>query len=166
MVFIRKTKIKGKTYLYLVANKWVNGKVKQKYLAYIGKEEDLPKLLERVLPWKKLTKYELENLSYSAPLELLKLANEIEIPKVFANHFTKEWGVDAGVASTLMILNYCFESKSKNKLSDWYEQTYLKHELKIPAKKINRDLLYHTLDFFSEEKIEKIHEEIFRKAKE
>ena len=166
MVFIRKTKIKGKTYLYLVTNKWIKGKVKQKYLAYIGKEEELPKLLQEILPLRKLIKYDIENLSHSAPLELLKIANEIEIPKIITDKFPKEWGVDAGIASTLMILNYCFDSKSKNKLSDWYDQTYLKHELKISSKKINRDLLYHTLDFFDEEKIEDLHKQIFQKAKE
>ena len=166
MVFIRKTKIKGKTYLYLVTNKWIKGKVKQKYLAYIGREEELPRLLEEILPLRKLTKYDIENLSYSAPLELLKIANEIEIPKIITNKFPKEWGVDAGTASTLMILNYCFDSKSKNKLSDWYDQTYLKHELKISSAKINRDLLYHSLDFYDEEKIEDLHKQIFQKAKE
>ncbi|MEK7076190.1 MAG: IS1634 family transposase [Patescibacteria group bacterium] len=166
MVLIKRRKIKGHVYLYVVRNYREKDKVKQKYIAYLGREDNLPNLLSEYAKLRNLTNSELENLSYSAPLELLKLANEIEIPKVFASHFKKEWGVDAGVASTLMILNYCFESKSKNKLSDWYEQTYLKHELKIPAKKINRDLLYHTLDLFSEEKIEKIHEEIFKKAKE
>lgn len=166
MVFIRKTKIKGKTYLYLVTNKWVNGKVKQKYIAYLGREGDLPKLLEEILPLRQLTKCELENLSYSAPLELLNIANEIEIPKFFSKHFVKAWGVDAGIASTLMILNYCLESKSKNKLSGWYEQTYLKHLLKIHPSKLNSDLLYRTLDFFDEEKIEDLHKQIFQKAKE
>jgi transposase len=166
MVFIRKTKIKGKVYLYLVTNKWIKGKVKQKFLAYLGREDNLPKFLEKILPLKHLAESEIENLSYSAPLELLKIVKEIEIPSILSINFKKEWGVDAGIASTLMILNYCFESKSKNKLADWCNQTYLKHELKIPSKKINRDLLYHTLDLFSEEKIEKIHNEIFKKAKE
>ncbi len=166
MVFIRKTKIKGRVYLYLVTNKWIKGKVKQKFLAYLGREDNLPKLLERILPLKQLIKGELENLSYSAPVELLKIANEIEIRKIITEKFPKEWGVDAGTASTLMVLNYCFDSRSKNKLSDWYDQTYLKYELKIPTKKINRDLLYHTLDFYDEEKIEDLHKQIFQKAKE
>ena len=166
MVFIRKTKIKGKTYLYLVTNKWIKGKVKQKFLAYLGKEDNLPKLLEEILPLKQLIKGELENLSYSAPLELLKIANEVEIPKLFSKHFVKAWGVDAGIASTLMMLNYCLESKSKNKLSEWYEQTYLKHLLKIHPSKLNSDLLYHTLDLYDEKKIEDLHKQIFQKAKE
>jgi len=166
MVFIRKTKIKGKVYLYLVTNKWVKGKVKQKFLAYLGREDNLPKLLEKIIPLKQLTKGELENLSYSAPLELLKIANEIEIPKLFSKNFVKAWGVNAGTASTLMLLNYCLESKSKNKLSEWYEQTYLKHLLKIHPSKLNSDLLYRTLDFFNEKKIEELHQKIFEKAKE
>src|SRR3989344_3800606 len=166
MVYLRKHMRKGIAYYSVVETSRKNGKVKQKIICYIGNEKNYVSFMKEAINSKDFLSVELENLSYSAPLELLKLANEIEISKVFANHFTKEWGVDAGVASTLMILNYCFESKSKNKLSDWYEQTYLKHELKIPAKKINRDLLYHTLDFFSEEKIEKMHEEIFKKAKE
>ena len=166
MTFIRKTKIKGKIYLYLVANRWVNGKVKQKYLAYLGREEKFPKLLEDVLPLRQMAKYDIENLSYSAVIELIKIANEIEITKIFSDAFPKKYGVDAGIASTIMILNYCLESKSKNMLSDWYDQTYLKHELKISANKLNSDLLYHTLDFFDEEKIESLHKQIFQKAKE
>ncbi len=165
MVFIKRCKIKGNYYLYVVSNYREKGKIKQKFHGYLGREDNLPNVLLEFLRFKELSKGELENLSYSAPLELLKIANEIEIPKIITDKFPKEWGVDAGMASTLMILNYCFDSKSKNKLSDWYEQTYLKHKLKIPANKINRDLLYHTLDFFSEEKIEKMHEEIFKKAK-
>jgi len=166
MTFIRKTKIKGKVYLYLVANRWIKGKVKQKYLAYLGREEKFPKLLEDVLPLRQMAKYDIENLSYSAAIELIKIANEIEITKIFSDAFPKKYGVDAGIASTIMILNYCLESKSKNKLSDWYDQTYLKHELKISASNLNSDLLYHTLDFFNEERIESLHRQIFQKAKE
>jgi len=166
MVFVRKKKRGDSTYMYLVSNKWVKGKVKQKVIAYLGEEKKLPQFLEKIIPLKMIMENEIENLSYSAPLELLKIANEIEIQKIITNKFPKEWGIDAGTASTLMVLNYCFESKSKNKLSDWYDQTYLKHELKIPSAKINRDLLYHTLDFFDEEKIEDLHKQIFEKAKE
>ncbi len=156
---------RGKTYFSVVKTFRENGKVRQRIIRYIGSESAYSKFLESSMNMQELIYSEIENLSYSAPLELLKIAEEIEIPKIFAENFKKEWGVDVGIASTLMILNYCFDSKSKNKLSDWYEQTYLKHKLKIPANKINRDLLYHTLDFFSEEKIEKMHEEIFKRAK-
>jgi transposase len=166
MVFIKRCKIRGNYYLYVVSNYREKGMIKQKVQGYLGREDKLPNILLELLKFKELSECELENLSYSAPLELLKIANKIEIPKIISNKFPKEWGVDAGIASTLMILNYCLDSKSKNKLWEWYEQTYLKHEFKIPTKKINRDLLYHTLDFFDEEKIEDLHKQIFQKAKE
>lgn len=44
MVFIRKKKLGNKEYYYLVENKNVDGKVKQKVLAYIGDKEKLEKL--------------------------------------------------------------------------------------------------------------------------
>lgn len=166
MVFIKRCKIKGNYYLYVVSNYRENGKIRQKFHGYLGREDKLPNTLLEFLKFKQLIECKLENLSYSAPSELLKIANWLEIPKIFGENFKKEWGVDAGIASTLMIINYCLESKSKNKLSEWYDQTYLKHELKIPSKRINRDLLYHTLDLYDEEKIEYLHKQIFQKAKE
>ena len=41
MTFIRKKKIKGKIYYYLVKNSLVNGKVKQKVVHYIGTADTL-----------------------------------------------------------------------------------------------------------------------------
>jgi len=46
MAFIRKKRISGKVYYYVVANKLVNGKVKQKVLYYIGTAETLLKKLK------------------------------------------------------------------------------------------------------------------------
>jgi transposase len=166
MVYIRKHQSKGKIYYSVVETFREKSKVRQKIIKYIGSEEAYSKFIQASMNAQELLNSDIENLSYSAPLELLKIANEIEITKIITEKFPKKWGVDAGTASTLMILNYCFDSKSKNKLSEWYDQTYLKHELKIPSKKINRDLLYHTLDFFNEEKIEDLHKQIFQKAKE
>ncbi len=41
MVFIRKKKVSGKIYYYLVENKMVNGKVQQKVLMYLGTAQNL-----------------------------------------------------------------------------------------------------------------------------
>ena len=45
MAFIRKKKIGGKIYYYIVENKLVGGKVMQKVLYYIGTAETLLKKL-------------------------------------------------------------------------------------------------------------------------
>ncbi len=44
MAFVREKIIGGKKYYYLVENKKINGKVRQKVLAYIGDKEKLTKL--------------------------------------------------------------------------------------------------------------------------
>ena len=45
MAFIRKKKIDGKIYYYIVKNQLVDGKVKQKVIYYIGTAETLLKKL-------------------------------------------------------------------------------------------------------------------------
>lgn len=166
MVFIRKTKINGATYLYLVINTWVKGKVKQKYLGYLGREDKLPQLLEKCLPFQKLAEAELENLLYQTPVSLWNLMEQMKFKEIFSSHFSKNWGVDSATAACVMILNYVTDRRSKNKLGEWYAQTYLSYLLKVPAEKMNKDLLCRTMDFFSEEKIEQLHAEIFRTSKE
>lgn len=166
MVFIRKTKIKGATYLYLVTNSWINGKVKQKFIGYLGREDKLPQLLEKCLPFQKLTDAELENLLYQTPVTLWNLMEQMKFREIFSRHFSKNWGVDSASAACVMILNYATDRRSKCKLSEWYSQTYLPHLLKVPAEKMNKDLLCRTMDFFTEERIERIHAEIFKTSKE
>lgn len=165
MVFIRKRRVKNSVYWYVVANTRVNGKIIQKSM-YVGKETDLPSILENCELAKKLVKYDMENLLYQTPVTLWKLLEEMKVQEIFSNYFFKLHGVDAAAAACTMIINYAIDHKSKNQLSYWYGQTYLPHLLKIPTEKMNKDLLCRTMDFFTEEKIEKIHAEIFQVAKE
>lgn len=46
MAFIRKKIVRGRPYYYIVENKLVNGKVKQKILFYIGTANNLLKKLK------------------------------------------------------------------------------------------------------------------------
>lgn len=47
-MYIRKKVIKGKSYFYLVEGKLIDGKVKQKVLAYIGDKDKLKVLHEKI----------------------------------------------------------------------------------------------------------------------
>lgn len=166
MVYLRKHLRKGKTYYSVVETFRENQRVKQKILHYIGSESNYCAFLKGAISAEDLLSPDLENLLYQTPVSLWNLTEQFNLTKTFSSHFPKEWGVDAGMASTIMIINYATDHKSKNKLQNWYDQTYLKVLLKIPTEKINSDLLYRTLDFFTEEKIEKIHSEIFSRIKE
>ena len=106
MVFIRKHLSKGKFYYSVVETFRENGKVRQRIVKYIGSETHYSSFLQSTINMQELINSEIENLSYSAPHELWKIANEIEIPKIFSHSFTKEWGVDAGIASTIIIFNF------------------------------------------------------------
>jgi len=46
MAFIRRKKVKGKTYYYIVKSYKVKGRVKQKVLCYIGTADNLLKKLK------------------------------------------------------------------------------------------------------------------------
>jgi len=47
MSFIRSKKIKGKTYYYIVENKWIFGRVKQYVLMYLGTADSLFERLKK-----------------------------------------------------------------------------------------------------------------------
>jgi len=47
MAFIRRKKVKGKTYYYIVESYKENGKVKQRVLCYIGTADSLLKKLKK-----------------------------------------------------------------------------------------------------------------------
>lgn len=164
MVFIRKKRVRESTYLYVVSNQRKGRQIIQTS-HYIGKEEDLPSILLNCELGKLIAKTDLENLLYQTPISLWNLMEQMRFREIFAKNFSKNWGVDAAMAACIMILNYAIERQSKCRFSDWYAKTYLPHLLSVPAQKMNKDLLCRTMDFFTEEKIESIHAEIFKAAK-
>lgn len=164
MPFIRKKRVNESTYIYVVSNRR-KGKQIIQTSTYIGKEEELPMILQNTSVVRMLTKHDLENLLYQTPVLLWKLMEEMSFQKILSNHFKeKEWGVDAAIAACVMILNYATDRQSKCKLAAWYDQTYLPQLLHLPAQKMNKDLLCRSMDQFTEENIYAIHAEIFKTA--
>ncbi|MGB9719482.1 MAG: IS1634 family transposase [Candidatus Anstonellales archaeon] len=153
-------------YIYVVSNYREKNRIRQKVHAYIGREQDLPSLLLNSTKMKLLLESDIENLLYQASVSLWRLLEETKIPEIFATYFKKEWGVEQAIATSIMILNYAIDRKSKRKLQEWYKQTYLPYLSRVPVEKINEDLLYRTLDFFNESNIEQLHGEIFKNVKE
>ena len=166
MVFLRKKKVNGSTYIYVVSNTRKGNKIVQKAF-YVGKEEDLPSILMNCDLAKNLNNSDLENLLYQTPVSLWKLIEEMKLTEIIAKKFSKkDHGVDAATAACVMVLNYATDRQSKCRFSDWYGETYLPHLLKIPAYKMNKDLLCRTMDCFTEENIYDLHAEVFKTAKE
>lgn len=166
MVSIRTFRSRGKTYYGVVKTFRENGRMRQVVLHYIGNEAKLSQFLENKASVQDFIASGLENLLYQTPVALWNLMEQMELRSTFAKHFSKKWGVDAATAACVMILNYATDKHTKNTLSDWYSQTWLPHLLGVPAQKMNKDLLCRTMDFFTEEKIEAIHAEVYKTAKE
>ncbi len=140
--------------------------MRQVVLHYIGNETKLSQFLENKANVQDFLASELENVLYQTPVALWSLMEQMELPPIFAKHFSKKWGVDAATAACVMVLNYATDRRTKNTLRDWYAQTWLPHLLGVPAQKMNKDLLCRTMDFFFEEKIEAIHAEVYKIVKE
>ncbi len=153
MVSIRTFKSRGKTYYGVVKTFRENGRMRQVVLHYIGNETKLSQFLENKANVQDFLASELENVLYQTPVALWSLMEQMELPPIFAKHFSKKWGVDAATAACVMVLNYATDRRTKNTLRDWYAQTWLPHLLGVPAQKMNKDLLCRTMDFFFEEKI-------------
>jgi len=163
MTFIRKKRVGDSTYLYVVSNTRKGDRIIQT-AQYLGKEENLPQLLSNCAVAKTLTTSELQNLLYQTPLTLWNLMGQMGIGPILEKHLSKKWGVDAAIAAQVMILNYATDRYTKNTLSDWYGQTWLPHLLKVPANKMNKDLLCRTMDLFTDEKRGQIQSEIYKEV--
>ena len=75
MSFIRRIQRKGRVYLAEVENKWVEGKVVQHHLRYIGREADGKTLLAA-----SISDVEVEQIKLYGPLLVLNhLAQEIKL---------------------------------------------------------------------------------------
>lgn len=166
MTSIRTFRSRGHTYFGVVKTFREKGRVKQNMIHYIGDGSKLSKFLEEGTKAAALLDLNLQNLLYQTPATFWNLMGQMELHKILSSHFSKKWGVDAATAASVMILNYATDRHTKNTLNEWYAQTWLPHLLNIPAEKMNKDLLCRTMDFFSEEKIEQIHAEVYKIAAE
>ncbi|TAN34847.1 MAG: IS1634 family transposase [Candidatus Methanoperedens sp.] len=167
MAFIRKHLRKGKAYYSVVETFRVGNVVRQRILHYLGSETGYSQFLKQSMNADAFFSSDLENLLYQTPVSLWNLMEEMKLKETFSKYFPKkEWGVDAATAACVMVLNYATDRQSKCRFSDWYGETYLPHLLKIPASKMNKDLLCRTMDCFTEGNIGEIHAEIFKTANE
>ena len=151
MVFIRKIK-KGKyTYLAKVENKWVNGKVVQKHLGYVGKEISGKQIRSGTLENTNVTK-----VSIWAPLLVLDtLAKQIHLAELLG---------DKGEYLLSMVYAHCIDPKSVHRMEEWYQRTDLHSMLHIQD--ISEQKLYNALDSIDERDYTLIQKKIFRAVTE
>lgn len=150
MAFIRNIKKGGYTYLAEVENKWVNGKVVQKHLRYVGR-----KLNGRNIYSGSIENIEVTKVSTWAPLLVLNtLARQIHLSEILG---------DYGGYLLSLAYAHCLEPKSVNKMEEWFKRTDLHNMLSI--NEVSEKKLYHALDSVCGKKLELTQKKIFNAVK-
>jgi len=142
MTFIRKKKVGNKTYLVEVKSFREAGKIKQKFIRYLGREINGKTI-------KKVSAQDIEVKHVKQSLDVLsidKLAEELQI-KSLKNKYI-----------LALIYSQLLENKSINKLENWMRFTEIPDVLGID--KVSVKNLYESLSDINEEDFEKINAEM------
>ena len=150
MSFIRKYKKGGTVYLAEVENQWVNGKVVQKYIRHIGKEEDNEIVIS--LSSKDI---QMESVKIYGPLLALhSIAKKIKLPEVFGNYSNE-------ILS--LVYAHCMDYKSLKNMPKWYKRTDLNLILNLES--LTEARLVSSMDHINDDRIDQYQHTIFNNVK-
>lgn len=150
MVFVRKVKVGKHIYLAEVRSYRENGRVKQEFIRYIGKEVDGKTVLSGSINRAEITK-----VSVFGPLLVLnEIADQINLKYELGEY---------GDVILAMVYGHCLQPKSLNKLQDWFSKTDLNHLLNL--EEVTERLLLKALDSLNVENSQRLQEKIFENVK-
>ena len=123
MAIIRK-KRGDKIYLYEYKNVRENGKVKHRFVSYLGVEGTDGKSVKK--PKRVLDKVELgSGKSYGAVAVLWKLVEELRFEELIDKIVGERKGFSSGKLLAICAVNKCLDTRSLSKLHEWYKRTDL-----------------------------------------
>jgi transposase len=143
MTFIRKKQVGNRTYLVEVKSVREHGKIKQKFVRYLGKEIDGK-------PVKKVSADKIKVCSVKQSLDVLavdKIADDLNI-KSLGNPYILS-----------LIYSQLLENKSINKLENWIKFTEIPYLLGFD--KVSVKNLYESLSEVNDENFEKVNNNMF-----
>ena len=150
MSFTRKIRKGDHIYLDEVENKWINGKVVQKHIKYIGREVDGKTILSS-----SISNIEIDHVKLYGPLLVLNhLASEIRLDEHLGQY-----------ADEILSLVYahCLDYKSINQMERWFKRTDLNMMLNI--EKLTEDRLLKALDSIEDCDLQKLQKSIFESVR-
>ena len=154
---IRKT-IRGHRYYYLVQTAWVNGRSRYVKQRYLGKAEDIGKLLEQStapLPSHTL------NFEFGGTAALYSIAQQLRLVEIIDQHLPKRnQGLSVGQYALLAILNRCLAPTSKLQLAHWYAGTVLYRLLPAEPAQLRSQRFFDHMGELSLEAIQAIEKQI------
>ena len=150
MAFIRRIKKGDSTYLVKVESYREDGKVKQRVLEYVGKEEN-GVAIQKV----DINKINIENVKYYADVSVLnQLCTSLNLNFLLGKHHK---------AITALLIAHLICKGSILRVSKWIEQSTIKEVLGI--NELTIEMLYNALDYLEECDFDKIEAGIFESWK-
>ena len=148
MSFIRKIKRGNSIYLAEVQNSWVDGKVVQKHIRYVGKEVDNKPFLTGSVERASIDKVAI----YGPLLVLDEIARELDLSSLLG---------DAGEYLLSLAYAHCISPDSISGLAQWYQKTEIANLLDIPD--VTYKKLLETIDAVDD--LAGVQRRIFRRLK-
>jgi len=131
MSFIRKFKRGDRIYLAEVENRWVNGKVVQRFIRYVGKQAD-----GRTVLSVSMSDAEIEEVKTYGPLLVLhQIAQEIKLDTLLGS-YSRE------ILS--MVYAHCLDYRSVNHMPEWFARTDL--NLLLPLEEVTEKKLVAAME--------------------
>ena len=150
--------IRGHRYYYWVQTAWVNGRSRYVKQRYLGKAEDVGKLLEQSTAPRPTHSL---NFEFGGTAALFSVAQQLRLVEIIDKHVPKRnQGLSVGQYALLAILNRCLAPTSKLQLAHWYAGTVLYRLLPADLAQLRSQRFFDHMTELSLEAIQAIEKEI------
>ncbi len=154
---VRKT-IRGHSYYYAVQTAWINGRSRYVMQRYLGKADDILRLLDQATAPQPSQAVSFE-LGGSAAL--YSVAQQLGLADLIDRHVPKrEQGLSVGQYALLAILNRCLAPTSKTQLAHWYSKTILYRLLPADKTQLRSQRFFDHMAALSLEAIQSIEKDL------
>jgi len=151
--------ISGRTYWYLGENRRIDGKTKRVWQKYLGTADKLKQTLEEGFKPQNI-----ETMEFGLVASLLCLEEELKFVKIINKIIPKRnQGLTTGEHMFINILNRLDQPTSKNKLGEWFNETFLKRRYLVKSTYLSSQGFWNHWGNFDDRKIHAIQERILEK---
>jgi transposase len=135
----------GRVYLAEYKNVWENGKVKHKFVRFLGREGPDGKPVRR--PRRILDSVDISGTKrYGDVAVMWELAEHLHFPEIIDRIAPSNSDVSTGKILTLWAVNRAVSPESATGLQQWTRRTALADIAEVPIEKLNKDRIYRALD--------------------
>ena len=156
--YVEKKKSNGNVYYQLVRKAWINGTSKRVWNKYLGTGKTIEKVYDE---YEKCTSLKFNSFEYGRTAALMKIAEELNFVEIVNKHTIKKRinGLTVGEYMLLIIISRASEPLSKNKISAWFDESFISIIWSFPHK-LNAQNFTNHMEYLTDEVMQKIEDDI------